>query len=642
MTMGKDHMDRAEDGLPPAAGPADPTAADGATGASAVSAARVMAERVMAALERILASADFVASPRLAAFLRFVVEATLDGRADTIKGYTIAVEALGRPASFDPQIDPIVRVEATRLRRALERYYATAGAEDAVTVAIPKGSYVPVFAAREAASAPAAAPQARPALPATVEPPAAPADAAVPAIPADAEPAITGGRPLRRRHLVGAMAAGIVLALGLGAVTGVVGPDTVPAMLGTERVQLPVVEVRAFDVAGMPTQPGSLKALEERLRDAFAQFDFVNVKVGGPDVPEASVAAECTGRNARSVYSLSGLAEEREAGTFSLLLRLADRCEGNIVWSHAIDGLKGGADLAGSEQRLVREVAGALLDSYGVVSVRARARALAQAQETPFGCLASAFSVLRGDTTAPAAPAVRTCLDRLAGRDPGFALGHAVRAMGLLDTAIHEQAYNPPPEKSAAMLREAELAVDLAPASAFAARTLALVQLFVGESEAALASGTRALALNPYDNDVAAAVGTVFIGAGRVEEGEALLRRARAQGAVHAPRQEAYLALAAFLRRDPEAAEALAPRLALRPGLENSVALALVFSALDRTGDLDEAVRSLARRTPGGAETVRRLVRHLIPRQPLAERALNVLEDAGLSRYAAIRRPSRS
>src|SRR5471032_948048 len=83
---------------------------------------------IRAALALVIASARFRACPRLTSFLRFVVEAWLAGRSGRVKGYTVGVEAFGRPDSFDPQIDPIVRVEATRLRRALDRYYAGEGA----------------------------------------------------------------------------------------------------------------------------------------------------------------------------------------------------------------------------------------------------------------------------------------------------------------------------------------------------------------------------------------------------------------------------------------------------------------------------------------------------------------------------------
>ena len=79
------------------------------------------ADEARRALGRVLGSPIFRDSLRLASFLKFVVEAALDGKSDRIKSYTIAVEALGRGPAFDPQADPIVRVEAGRLRQALAR-----------------------------------------------------------------------------------------------------------------------------------------------------------------------------------------------------------------------------------------------------------------------------------------------------------------------------------------------------------------------------------------------------------------------------------------------------------------------------------------------------------------------------------------
>ena len=103
------------------------------------------ADEARSALDRVLASEGFRGSPQLVAFLRYVVEATLRGEADRIKGYTVAIEALGRDERFDPQTDPIVRVEAARLRRAINRYYAGAGSREAIQIDLPLGSYVPVF-----------------------------------------------------------------------------------------------------------------------------------------------------------------------------------------------------------------------------------------------------------------------------------------------------------------------------------------------------------------------------------------------------------------------------------------------------------------------------------------------------------------
>lgn len=109
--------------------------------------------RVVDALDVLLQTPPFLRSPKLARFLRFVVEEELAGRGATIKAYTIATQALGRGPDFDPSLDPSVRVEAGRLRRALEDVYARhAGGLD-VRVTIPVGGYRPRFSALDAAPA---------------------------------------------------------------------------------------------------------------------------------------------------------------------------------------------------------------------------------------------------------------------------------------------------------------------------------------------------------------------------------------------------------------------------------------------------------------------------------------------------------
>src|SRR3954464_6369141 len=99
------------------------------------------------------ASNVFRNSPQLASFLQFVVEELLRGNAERLKGYTIGVEVLRRATSFDPQLDPIVRVEATRLRRAIERYYAGPGAGAELIISLPRGGDAPRIGWRTEASA---------------------------------------------------------------------------------------------------------------------------------------------------------------------------------------------------------------------------------------------------------------------------------------------------------------------------------------------------------------------------------------------------------------------------------------------------------------------------------------------------------
>jgi Malectin domain len=96
-------------------------------------------------LQSVLRSNILVRAPHLVSFLNYVCGRYFKGEADQIKEYTIGVEAFRRLPDFDPKRDSIVRVEAHRLRKRLEEYYATTGAGHRVRIVIPNGQYVPQF-----------------------------------------------------------------------------------------------------------------------------------------------------------------------------------------------------------------------------------------------------------------------------------------------------------------------------------------------------------------------------------------------------------------------------------------------------------------------------------------------------------------
>lgn len=102
-------------------------------------------DQVSAQLRRIFASAEFAQSHRLKKFLEYIVAEAVAGRSNALKEYSVALEVFDRDESFDPQTSSIVRVEASRLRAKLRQYYAIAGAEDPIEIALPAGSYVPTF-----------------------------------------------------------------------------------------------------------------------------------------------------------------------------------------------------------------------------------------------------------------------------------------------------------------------------------------------------------------------------------------------------------------------------------------------------------------------------------------------------------------
>ena len=96
-------------------------------------------------LQRVLESRLFQRAPNLSRILAYICEEYFKGNADSIKEYNIAVEALGRSAAFDPQLDAIVRVDLYLLRKRLRDYYAGAGKHDPLQIVLRAGSYVPEF-----------------------------------------------------------------------------------------------------------------------------------------------------------------------------------------------------------------------------------------------------------------------------------------------------------------------------------------------------------------------------------------------------------------------------------------------------------------------------------------------------------------
>ncbi len=99
-------------------------------------------------LQRLLQDPDFPASEIRRKFLKHVVEATISGRGEKLKGVALAQDVFDRDADFDQQADPIVRIEARRLRRDLDSYYANHADRSVIRFSIPKGAYLVTFEPR--------------------------------------------------------------------------------------------------------------------------------------------------------------------------------------------------------------------------------------------------------------------------------------------------------------------------------------------------------------------------------------------------------------------------------------------------------------------------------------------------------------
>src|SRR3984893_7036098 len=475
-------------------------------------------DEVRAQLERMTASDDFNRSPQLGAFLRFVVESVLQGKSDRIKAYTIGVDVLRRDSKFDPQLDPIVRVEATRLRRTIDRYYAGLGADDTIRIDLPRGSYIPTLTRR-------------------------------PAFPGVTAHSSTLDRFWSIRLLVVAAVALIVIAVvvalsqrrmpapGVAMAPGTGQPAAAARPPGNG---LPVLMVPPFEVSGMPG-PRSIAALslQETLSNAFTHFDLVNVQLESADHQVATGNETAPARDANANYRFSGSVEYGDDGAARLLFRLIDVADGSIVWSRVFDRVLGGDDRAAAEERIVRELAGILLQPFGVIYTRQRAKVLDGTLTDPrYRCLVDVIDSFSSFDPAQQERG-RDCLEQLTTRDPGFALGFSYLAAIYLRDYLYDLGTRPgdtPPLERG--LTAARRGVELNPESSRAYEMLFVIQFARRDLAAAFDAANKAISLNRYDMRLLGSYGARLMASVYIDKGLATLRQAGNDGTVRPPFEE--------------------------------------------------------------------------------------------------------
>ena len=569
-------------------------------------------DEVRAQLERMIASDDFNRSPQLGAFLRFVVEAVLQGKSDRIKAYTIGVDVLRRDAKFDPQLDPIVRVEATRLRRTIDRYYAGLGADDTIRIDLPRGSYVPTFSRRSA----------------------------VPGVTAHSS-TMDRFRSIRLL-LVAAVALFVIAVVVALSQRRAPAPDVATAPSGATQPTvaallpgnwLPVLMMPPFEVSGTPA-PRSIAArsLQETLSNAFTHFDLVNVQLQSADHQAAAGGEAAPARDANADYRFSGSVEYGDDGAARLLFRLIDLSDGSIVWSRVFDRVLGGDDKAAAEERIVRELAGVLLQPFGVIYTRQRAKVLDGALTDPrYRCLVDVIDSFSSFDPAQQERG-RDCLERLTTRDPGFALGFSYLAAVYLRDYFYDfdkrPGAAPPLERG---LTAARRGVELNPESSRAYEMLFVIQFARRELAAAFDAAKKAITLNRYDMRLLGSYGARLISSGDIDKGLATLRQAGNDGTVRPPFEEFFLFLGEYLRGDITSANFHADQIT-----NDSFQLGLIARALAAAakGDGEAATRALARLValnPAWRDDTRGTLARFFYAPAIVDRLASDLAAAGLS-----------
>lgn len=574
---------------------------------------------IRAQLARILDSDRFDASDRNRRFLRYVVEECLAGRSQQIKAYCIAVSVFNREPSFDPQSDPIVRLEAGRLRRSLEHYYLTAGRNDPIRIVIPKGGYAPRFEPT------GLDPEEEPA-PLTAQSQSAAHPVAQSATKPAAQPAAVESPPrrgaARRPMLAAGMAAFVALGAG-GILYGFAtasdgGPENAlalasakPSMLGRGPAAIPRphgvgIVLSPFRTVGTPAEAAALASvLTDEVVRTLANQTELPVRLE-PARLEPSPASPPAVAGVSQDLRLAGSLQERD-GHARVVVHLTDEATGMVLWSEQFDQpLPGGA--SSIAQDLAAAITAPLTDPQGplIQAASARLRAKPVATLTPREC--AFLATERRNHPPEERAALDHCLEKGAS-DRTLSANEAARLWSALSYLYADQhrlesagIADPNANGDQAQSRAQDRALDRALAAASRATELAptalrpLTALYTAyclrrQYDLCFAAGDKALKVAPDDPKVLGDLGLWHVEAGDPARGMALMDHAMERD----PAQAGRLLPAYGLARQRLGEPSRTLRGDVTSAATAQAALAVAFVQLGRIDEAREAAtRALA------------------------------------------------
>lgn len=550
-------------------------------------------EEIREELQRILASSEFHAPDRGRRFLEFVVEETLAGRSDCLKAYTIAQEVFAREASFDAQNDPVVRIEAGRIRRALERYYLVAGRADAVVLTIPKGGYVPFFS-----YATDPAPQVEPSHDETNRPD-----------PVDEQPVEPASNVSRFRHwpAVAALSALLATAALLHGPLASFFTAPAPSAASSTASDQPRILVGPFtDISENNASSDIAQGLTDEVISQLARFKEVVVLAK----PGATAAED--GSKTR-LFALQGSVRV-EGEKLRMIVRLVRSDDGAVIWANNYDADLHSQGPLDVQADVAQRIATAIAQPYGSIfqTDAADVASLAGGDWNAYACMRSYYSY-RTDLNPQNHGAVRDCLKQATERLPTNSTFWALLSQTYLDEIRFQYQLGAPSSPNILALADdaAERAADLDPQNARALQAVMLVSFFKGDIDTALKAGASAYAINPNDTEVAGEYGFRLAMSGRWDSGCELMSGAIARNPGPKGYFEVGLALCAYIRNDIQAAELWARMANLK---YNPMHHLVLLTILGSAGKLDEAAKEKAWLDANAPVLVRNIQREIAMR----------------------------
>jgi adenylate cyclase len=485
-------------------------------------------EEVFAELARILGSQCFEQAGRSREFLRFVVEQTLAGAADRLKGYTIAIEVFGRPVDFDAQSDPLVRVEAGRLRRRLLEYYVAEGYANPLRIELPRGGYTPEFRYME---------------PLPAEPVAGSGAPLPPAQSPEAAPEPQPSRRARRRLRSVAVLATMIVLASLLAVQWL-GPRL---DAGSRRALAlpsgPKILVLPFEnLSGDPSIDYVTDGVTEEIMLKLSAFNlFVIASQTTWYYRDAARNPQALSPDVDAPYVLTG-SVRTTPDRVRIAARLFDRGTGAQLWTDAYDEDLSVATLLAIQEKIANEVAATIAAPYGPIYEQELARVAHKPAESldTYDCVLKYYSYRRTFDPTLHRETV-TCFETAVVREPMFADAWAGLALMYLDE--HVYGYTPQSAAAGPLERAREAArnaLDIDGENYFANLALARVRFFSGDLEGFSRSADRVLALDANNTEALSLIGTLLAISGSSERAQPLVNKALALS----PRAPGYYYLA--------------------------------------------------------------------------------------------------
>jgi len=526
-----------------------------------------------------LANEKFSTAPRQCEFLRYIIDKSLSGDAELLKGYAIGVDVFGRPADFDPQQDPIVRVLAGRLRKTLEHYYSTDGARDPVLIELPKSGYNPSFAFRKDF---ASDPEIQIADPGSIATP----------------PTIETVKPiLPSARWIKWVIAAVILVFGVSVSLYLKPDDSEHYILSAIELPTgPSIAVEPFKILdySLSFQTGeSDNQADSRLIGAGLYIEIVDKLSRFRDLVvyeaerDIALPVESLGEIPTTINRLAGtIRKTGERMVVTAILRKG--LKGQVLWSKSYDeDIKNADGIVDVEAKIAADVAGVLGQPNGGVLTRSAAE-MARLGHTPlkhYLCLFEFYQFSNGVSKKEFSQ-VKDCLLSATSDTPEFSSGWAALSWMYTHEKYDVNKQLDHSEQEMKALAAAQKAVGVNPENAVAYQYLAIARFEAGDDDGFKEAAANALRLNPNDAEILADIGSHLVQLDNSEEGKLLVEKAMRLFPGHPPWYHLPLTMYHYTRKQSKAALYHAQRFSVEDSLSSYI---LKTATLVQVGQIENA-----------------------------------------------------